>query len=313
MHTSTDIGDISKALSAAQGELTNPVKNREVTVRPREGMPYSFAYATLDSILDLVRPVLAKHSLALLQVVEPRVENNGQQVTTRLLHASGQWIETSLPIQVEGNGNQKFGSALTYGRRYSIIALLALAAEEDDDGNAADGNEVQPQQGRQQPPPARQPTVTPKVTPVGGATAAAPSTTIAPTANRGPITAANACKEDCDAVFFKLIGEKGILHNDYRPLVLALWKSSTPWGPRWENLTSLHAAVEKIHKVMGGKAVDLIADVTLNQDIDRNKPTPEQGTAWFLAIAKMAETGEVHATQRDVAAEATAAGEEPPY
>ena len=141
MHTSDTINDISAALAKAQGVFINPAKNREVTVRTDKGN-YTFAYATLDAILDIVRPALAQAGIAMVQVVEPR-DGGGQQVTTRLLHGSGQWIETSLPIVVEGTGNQKFGSALTYMRRYSIISLLGLAAEEDDDGNAADGNQAE--------------------------------------------------------------------------------------------------------------------------------------------------------------------------
>ena len=35
---------------------------------------------------------------------------------------------------------QEYGSAITYARRYALVAILGVASEEDDDGNAASGN-----------------------------------------------------------------------------------------------------------------------------------------------------------------------------
>jgi hypothetical protein len=151
MHASPTLAALAAALAAAQAEITNPHRNREVTVQPREGRPYSFSYATLDSILDGLRPILAKHTLSIIQTLE----RDGERLAMRtmLLHASGEWIATDVPLTVERTGNQAMGSAITYARRYGLTSLLAIAADEDDDANEADGNEVKG--ATQRPAPAR--------------------------------------------------------------------------------------------------------------------------------------------------------------
>ncbi len=60
-------------------------------------------------------------------------------LVTSLLHSSGAILSGRTPIPA-AEGVQAYGSAITYLRRYSIQALLGIAAEEDDDGNAASGN-----------------------------------------------------------------------------------------------------------------------------------------------------------------------------
>lgn len=159
MNATQTIAALAEALAAAQAELSNPHKNREVTVQPREGRPYSFSYATLDSILDGVRPVLAKHGLAIVQTMVLVGNNATPAMRSTLLHKSGESIATDVPMTIDRPGNQALGSAMTYARRYGLIGLLALAADEDDDGNEADGNKVQERTDR--PAPARQPTAPP--------------------------------------------------------------------------------------------------------------------------------------------------------
>jgi hypothetical protein len=154
MNSTEKIASIAEALAAAQAEIQNPHKNREVTVRPREGAPYSFSYATLDSILDGVRPILARHGLAIVQTMVLLGENRTPAVRTTILHKTGESISTDIPMTIDRPGNQALGSALTYARRYGLIGLLAIAADEDDDGNSADGNAVEASKARQ--PAARQ-------------------------------------------------------------------------------------------------------------------------------------------------------------
>jgi hypothetical protein len=155
MNSTEKIASIAEALAAAQAEIQNPHKNREVTVRPREGAPYSFSYATLDGILDGVRPILAKHGIAIVQTMVLIGDNKTPAMRTTLLHKSGESIGTDVPMTIERNGNQALGSAMTYARRYGLIGLLAIAADEDDDGNSADGNSVEARRERG-PAPARQ-------------------------------------------------------------------------------------------------------------------------------------------------------------
>ena len=132
---------LAAALADAQAEIKNPVKNREVTVTPREGRPYSFSYATLDSILDGVRPILAKHGLSIVQTIMQEGEAPAV-VRTHLVHKSGEVISGDIRLQIDKAGNQGLGSAMTYARRYGLLGLLALSADDDNDANEADGNTV---------------------------------------------------------------------------------------------------------------------------------------------------------------------------
>lgn len=132
---------LSAALVAAHLELLNPAKNREVEVRMKTGGKYFFKYATLDQILSDCRPVLARAGLALMQEV---IGIEGvPYINTHLIHASGESHTTATRMLISEGGNaQELGSAISYARRYAILAILCLAADEDDDGNSAAKNEA---------------------------------------------------------------------------------------------------------------------------------------------------------------------------
>lgn len=142
--TSGEINELSTALAKAQGQFTNPHKNRQVKVRtkPKEqGVAwgeYTFNYATFDAILDVVRKPLSDNGLAFVQTLGS--DDKGDVLLTRLLHSSGQWLQFPTPIFCADKGAQAFGSGITYAKRYALTALLGIASDEDDDGNAADGN-----------------------------------------------------------------------------------------------------------------------------------------------------------------------------
>ncbi len=157
MQTSEQINDIAAALAKAQGSMSQPSKNRTVKVQTKTGGSYTFDYATFDEILRAVQKPLAENGIAFIQA--PRIAENGKvEIITRLIHQSGQWIESILPVIVTESGNQAMGSALTYAKRYALTAMLGVAAEEDDDGNAAQGNTIAERQDRSAP--ARQQTKT---------------------------------------------------------------------------------------------------------------------------------------------------------
>lgn len=141
MQHSEQIDKLAGALAKAQAAFTNPPRNREVQVRSDKGS-YSFAYATFDAILDVVRKPLTENELSYTQTVE-FTEDGKPRVVTTLMHSSGQWIGSTLPLMLDRPGNQAFGSALTYAKRYALTALLGVAADEDDDANGADGNGIE--------------------------------------------------------------------------------------------------------------------------------------------------------------------------
>lgn len=130
MKHSEEIAELAKALVAFQGEVMNP-KNTS------ENSHFKSKYAPLSEVLNVVRPLLAKHGLCVVQ--SPCDGNNGTIViATLLIHTSGQWLEADpLVLKPEKMTPQGAGSAITYGRRYTLSALLALSSEDDDDGNRA--------------------------------------------------------------------------------------------------------------------------------------------------------------------------------
>jgi hypothetical protein len=66
------------------------------------------------------------------------VEAGHLGLVTKLTHAeSGQWQSSLLVMPLPKADPQGYGSALTYGRRYGLSALLGIVTEEDDDGEAA--------------------------------------------------------------------------------------------------------------------------------------------------------------------------------
>lgn len=128
MHKSDSIAALAAALAAAQAEMRSITKDR---INPH----FRNRYATLDAILDAVRPTLAKHGLSLVQGASESAQ--GFHVETYLLHKSGEFIANVVAVPVAKQDAQGVGSALTYGRRYGVSALLALSTDEDDDGEQA--------------------------------------------------------------------------------------------------------------------------------------------------------------------------------
>ena len=131
----TEYGPLAAALAKAQASFPAISRDKEVTVKLKTGGEYKFKYAPLDSILAAVRGPLAANGLAIVQLLDEDV------LVTSLLHESGAILSGRTPIPAS-EGVQAYGSAITYLRRYSIQALLGIAAEEDDDGNHAAGNQA---------------------------------------------------------------------------------------------------------------------------------------------------------------------------
>jgi hypothetical protein len=139
---SADIGELMLSLAKAQGQIGDIPRNRTVTVTPRSGgTPYQFKYATLSAIIDAIRKPLSDNGLGYTQIISHDLDA-GMFYLTTTLYLGNQFIASKVPLLNADGGNQAFGSALTYMKRYSLAAMLGIAADEDDDGNAADGNEV---------------------------------------------------------------------------------------------------------------------------------------------------------------------------
>lgn len=132
---------------AAQAEMPNPKKD---AVNPH----FNNKFASLESVLSAGVPILNKHGFALAQQVTSI--DGLPALKTQLIHKSGRVIEDTMLLLLQSNTPQAQGSALTYARRYALMALLGMAAE-DDDGQAA----TSPAQNTQAPGPVTGPTGNP--------------------------------------------------------------------------------------------------------------------------------------------------------
>lgn len=128
MLMSEKIDKITEALIAVQSEMGTVTKENE--------NPYfKSKYADLAAVHRLCMPILTKNGLCVSQVCAP--SEKGVKIVTLLLHKSGQYLGSELEMIPTKMDPQGIGSAITYARRYALMAIIGLVAEEDDDGNAA--------------------------------------------------------------------------------------------------------------------------------------------------------------------------------
>lgn len=118
---------LAEALAAAQMEITDPAKD---AVNPH----FRSRYADLATVLKTVRPVLARHGIALTQTTQIL---DGALVLVTRLHWRDEELAGYYPINPTKADPQGYGSAMTYARRYALQAIVGVAADDDDDGNAA--------------------------------------------------------------------------------------------------------------------------------------------------------------------------------
>ena len=109
------------------------------TIEEKDTAQYG-KFADLSTVLSTVNPALAANGLAVVHTT--KVEDNKNILITNLLHTSGESITSDmvLPVNTGGRGNpmHQEGGAITYCRRYSLLAILGLnAGIPDNDGDFA--------------------------------------------------------------------------------------------------------------------------------------------------------------------------------
>jgi hypothetical protein len=128
---------IATALAKAQARFSNIKKDREVEVKSDKGR-YTFRYATLAAIWDVIRTPLAEAGIAVVQVPKTRFLDDavkGVEVTveTRLLHTSGESIVADLMLVTQKRDPQGIGAVISYAKRYHLGALLGIASDDETD------------------------------------------------------------------------------------------------------------------------------------------------------------------------------------
>ena len=125
--TSDNLDELGGALAAAQGLISGALKD--------SNNPHlRSSFASLASCWDAVRGPLSSHGLAVVQGVGH--VDGVLYCTTRLIHSSGQWTESTLRMGVDVpkglNYAQAIGSVTTYLRRYGLCAMVGIAPLDTD-------------------------------------------------------------------------------------------------------------------------------------------------------------------------------------
>lgn len=125
MEKSENILDLAVSLTKFQSQVGRVAKDGN--------NPYfKSKYATLENVISTIQKPLSDNGLSFSQF--PTGDN---ELSTILMHTSGQWLKSTCKLNPKDNTPQGVGSAITYMRRYALSAVLGIATEDDDDGNLA--------------------------------------------------------------------------------------------------------------------------------------------------------------------------------
>ena len=127
---------IHEQLFNVQSEISDPVKDQE---------GYNYKYASLDSYLEIIRPLLKKNDLFFSQNIRRgdivNAEGGGFMfeviIDTTLFNRQGESLEFhGFPLYVEKQKKmsieQSLGASITYGKRYALSAIFGISSEDND-------------------------------------------------------------------------------------------------------------------------------------------------------------------------------------
>jgi hypothetical protein len=127
MIKSENINELATALVKAQATIGGVHKGSKA---------FGYNYANLEAVIAAVKEPLNANGLSFLQLIEDSGTPNTVQVTTLLLHSSGQYIgstgSTEIPEMKGCNLAQRAGAAQSYLKRYQLQALTGLPTEDND-------------------------------------------------------------------------------------------------------------------------------------------------------------------------------------
>jgi hypothetical protein len=159
---------IATALVKAQRDFAPALKS---STNPH----FRSRYADLAACVEAVIDALNANGIAMIQRTHD--SDNGVAVETLFVHESGETITGGiLHVPAAKHDPQGYGSALTYARRYSLMAACGIAPE-DDDANAASKTPVnaQSRSARVSVPTAKDGSVTATISPPAGEVTVTPS------------------------------------------------------------------------------------------------------------------------------------------
>ena len=107
---------------------------------------FKYSYATLEAVTEVVLPKLAEHGLA--WTCYTTMMDGRFTLVYQLLHEDGGVLSGEYPLPPPNTAPQQLGSAMTYAKRYALLAVTGVApGGEDDDGVAAQAASQRAPQG----------------------------------------------------------------------------------------------------------------------------------------------------------------------
>lgn len=136
---SEQVDKLFAALAKAQGQFKTVGATTQVKIPTKDGKSYTYEYATLAQIWDVIRKPLSDNGLS---VSQPVVSG---ELLTILAHESGQYIISAYSLPHNGE-IKTFGANLSYLRRYALSPLVgAVSGDEDDEAQVSGSVNVKPQ------------------------------------------------------------------------------------------------------------------------------------------------------------------------
>lgn len=146
--------NLNKALAKAQGAIRSAEKDG---TNPH----LRSSYSTLSSVIDAAKRPFSDNGLSIIQPSSTEIEGDRATIVieTILLHESGEERSSVMRIIVNKGRNsyQELGTAQTYGRRYSYMAMAGIAPGDDSDGESEASQQRNKPQQRPNPPTQRPP------------------------------------------------------------------------------------------------------------------------------------------------------------
>lgn len=138
------------AFSVMVNEIPVIAKTSEAKVQIKAGGSFGIKYASLDEIVEVVRPVLSRHGFAINFKHDQDFQQGGLagsvKISCVLRHNAGHSIENSMILPVDNSGAknavQGIGSTVTYGKRYTLCSMLNIATGDDRDGFTVKADEA---------------------------------------------------------------------------------------------------------------------------------------------------------------------------
>ncbi len=129
LETSTEIAELSAALSSAQGEMGSAKKGADNPF-------FKSKYADLSEVIKALKEPFAENGLSYTQF--PVMDDDSAGVITVLMHSSGQYMRSVYTLPLVKRDAQSVGSCITYARRYALQAIAGIPADDDDGDKASE-------------------------------------------------------------------------------------------------------------------------------------------------------------------------------